>query len=149
VTETLKIVFDTQIFLRALINPKSVCGKLLSPQWRGDYHLYISDAIQAEIVDVLNRPSVRQKFPHITDALVQETARILKEEAERVDVETVEAISRDPKDDIFLACAKTAAAHYLVSEDNDLLVLTAYNDTIIVNALRFLAILESRKLEQP
>ena len=45
---------------------------------------------------------------------------------------------------MFLACAKAAKASYLVSEDNDLLVLKQYEDTSIVNALDFLTILETR-----
>jgi putative PIN family toxin of toxin-antitoxin system len=99
-------------------------------------------------MDVLNRPTVRQKFPQITEALVRETALILQEEAERVKVEMIEAASRDPKDDIFLACAKTVGADYLVSEDNDLLVLNTYSGVSIIDVLRFLTILESRKPEE-
>ena len=147
-SETLKVVFDTQIFLRALINPKSICAKIAPSYWRTQYRLYVSDAIEAEVMDVLNRAKVRQKFPQISNELVNETGRILSEEAERVSVESVEAVARDPKDDIFLACAKAAQAHYLVSEDNDLLVLNTYGSTSIVNALRFLEILENRKSEE-
>jgi predicted nucleic acid-binding protein len=64
--------------------------------------------------------------------------------AERFKLEDIPSISRDPKDDIFLACAKAAKALYLVSEDNDLLVLKQYEDTAIVNAAQFLAMLETR-----
>jgi predicted nucleic acid-binding protein len=52
-------------------------------------------------------------------------------------------MARDPKDDKFLATAKAVAADYLVSEDEDLLVLEEYEGTRIVNAAAFLRILES------
>ena len=76
---------------------------------------------------------------------VAETLRVLREEAQRVEIKPkFEAVSRDPKDDIFLACAKAAKALYLVSEDNDLLVLKKHEETSIVNALELLMILEKR-----
>lgn len=140
----LRVVFDTQIFLRALINRKSVCAKIGDPPLRDQYTLYVFDKIEAEVTEVLNRASVSSKFPKITDEQVEITLRFLREEAERAQVDHIEPISRDPKDDMFLAYAKAAKADYLVSEDNDLLVLERYENTRIVNALEFLAILEAR-----
>jgi len=52
--------------------------------------------------------------------------------------------SRDPKDDVFLATAVAAEAEYLVSEDQDLLVLGEYEGVKIVNTLSFLRVLEQR-----
>ncbi len=137
----LKVVFDTQIYLRAALNRYSICGKLFA-DWTDEYVLYISDEIEAEIIDVLTRPKIRAKYPQITDSVVS-TIKATLTRAERVRLESVPPISRDPKDDIFLACAKAAQAAYLVSEDNDLLVLKMYENTKIVNALEFLAILEA------
>jgi predicted nucleic acid-binding protein len=55
----------------------------------------------------------------------------------------VAAVSRDPKDDVFLATAKAGHATYLVTEDNDLLVLGSYEGTRIVDAATFLRLLET------
>ena len=143
-SERLNVVFDTQIFLRALINRKSVCARISDVPLRGHYTLFISDAIEAEIEDVFSRPKVRTKFSWITDEFIAETWHSLRDEAQRVEVEVVEPVSRDHKDDIFLACAKAAKADYLISEDNDLLVLEHYGSTSIINAFEFLAILENR-----
>ncbi len=143
-SDRFKVVFDTQIFLRALINRNSVCARISTPPLRAHYSLYISNAIEAEITDVLSRIKVRSKFPQITDEIVSATLTTLRDDAERVEVDAVESVSRDPKDDIFLACAKVAKADYLVSEDNDLLVLQKYEDTKIVSAVDFLTLLQSR-----
>lgn len=137
----LKVVFDTQIFLRGLINPSSGSGRLIGV-WTGYYVLYVTDAIEAELVDVLSRPHIRSKFPQITRERV-ETTLALFTKARRIEVTEVEAVSRDPKDDMFLACAKAAQADYLVSEDKDLLVLNEYAGTQIVNVLAFLSALEN------
>ncbi len=142
-SETLKVVFDTQVFLRSLINPKSICGRLIF-QMQADYQLYTAKQINQEILDVLNRPKIRVKFPQITTARINLIETVL-ELANHIEIksEEIEALSRDPKDDIFLACAKLATADYLVSEDKDLLVLEKHHSTQIVNVVRFLSILEN------
>jgi predicted nucleic acid-binding protein len=55
----------------------------------------------------------------------------------------VPSVSRDPKDDIFLACAVVGHARYLVSEDLDLLVLKEYKGVRIVNIPTFFQIIQS------
>jgi uncharacterized protein len=146
VSENLRVVFDTQVFLRALINPKSACGKLFHI-WQSYYALHVSDAIEAEIKDVLTRPIIRAKFPQIDDKSVDFVLETLKM-AYRVEITgAIEAVSRDPKDDIFLACAKTAQARYLVSEDKDLLVLIEHYGAKVINVVTFLTILEELKSE--
>ncbi|MBZ0280009.1 MAG: putative toxin-antitoxin system toxin component, PIN family [Anaerolineae bacterium] len=137
----IKAVIDTQIFLRAAINLKSLPGKLIFSM-RGSYNLVASDAIKAEVQDVLYRPKIRDKFPHLTDEIAQIVLTAF-EDAEIVEPANVPAISRDPKDDIFLACAKAASANYIVSEDKDLLVLNPYETIQIVNAIDFLRVLQS------
>lgn len=140
-SEKLKVVFDTQIFLRALIKRTSISARIASLEFRNRYVLCVSDAVEAEIIEVLNRSKLRSKFPQITDELVSDTLSDLRQ-ARRIEVAVVEPISRDPKDDIFLACAKAAKADYLVSEDQDLLVIREYGSTKIVNAITFLDILK-------
>lgn len=138
------VVFDTQIFLRALINPQSISGKLFTV-WRNSYTLYIAPAIENEIIDVVNRPKIRAKFTQITDERIKEMLQLISEIAIRVEImpDDIEAVCRDPKDDIFLACAKVAKADYLISEDQDLLVLEQHHSTRIINVVTFLSILES------
>ena len=51
-------------------------------------------------------------------------------------------MSRDPKDDKFLATAVRAGADYLVSEDQDLLVLGEHEGVEIVDAVTFLRLIE-------
>lgn len=46
-------------------------------------------------------------------------------------------ISRDPDDDKFIECAKDGKALYIVSGDNDLLVLKKYDNIKIITAKEF------------
>ena len=143
-SETPKVVLDTQVYLRALINPKSICGTLVF-NLDTDYTLYVTDIIKSEIIDVLNRPRIRAKFPQITDIEVRCVAMVLElAHSVLVKPEEIEAICRDPKDDIFLACAKAAGADYLVSEDKDLLVIGQHHKTQRLDVVTFIDILRNK-----
>jgi uncharacterized protein len=146
VPEKIRAVVDTQIFLRAAINRKSLPGKLIFDL--GDkYQLVASPDTIAEVKDVLNRSEIRARFKTITDAVVSELLELLSEAA-NVTPGEVAAISRDPKDDIFLACAKMDGSQYIVSEDKDLLVLNPYEGIQIINALDFLRVLQPPPKEE-
>jgi uncharacterized protein len=137
------VVFDTQVLLRATINRKSLPAKLFF-DWRDAYFLATSIETIAEAKDVLNRSELRAKFSTLTDAAVGKTLMLLTN-ARQVVLEEIAAISRDPKDDIFLATALEAQAQFLVTEDNDLLVLHPYGAIRILNALDFLHVLQDLK----
>jgi len=141
VSEKPRIVIDTQIYLRAALNRRSSPGQTVFERTHS-YQLVISSATRSEIVDVFGRPQILRSYPHLTDAV---KADILStyDTAERVEVEEIPAISRDPKDDIFLATAVAGKADYFVTEDRDLLVLNSYEGIRIITALEFLNVLEN------
>ena len=136
----LRAVFDTVIFVRALINPHGIWGRLIFRHGHA-YALIISPPVVQEILEVLHRPELTRRFRSLEGLDLARVIEIL-DHAEAVEVETVPAVSRDPKDDKFLATAVAARADYLVTEDNDLLVLDAHQGIPIVTASQFLAIVE-------
>jgi putative PIN family toxin of toxin-antitoxin system len=135
-----RVVFDTVVFVRALINPQGLWGRLVFEQYQG-YRLILSQPVVQEVLEVLHRPEVVRKLRSIQGMDLGRVLEILGQ-AEMVEVATIPTVSRDPKDDKFLATARAAAADYLVTEDQDLLVLQEYGGTKIVSASAFLAILE-------
>jgi putative PIN family toxin of toxin-antitoxin system len=139
----IRAVLDTNIFLRGLINPHSRCGRLLS-ELAPSYILLTSPAIVREVLEVLHRPKIRARFPHIAEV---DVARVIALFAtgEVVEPTEVPAVSRDVKDDIFLACAYQGGADYLVSEDKDLLCLREYEGTRIVSSQEFIETLEKHE----
>jgi len=136
----LKVVFDTVIFVRGLINPHGRWGRLVFAHSQ-DYELIISEPIATEILAVLHRPELRSKFRSLEGLDVAAVIALLGQAAV-VDVPFVPPVSRDPEDDKFLATAAAARADYLVSEDRDLLVLEEYQGIKIVDAASFLSIIE-------
>ena len=137
-----KVVFDTQILLRAAINRKSICAKIIF-DLADHYDIIFSEETRHEIEDVLSRPALRNKFSQLTDAVVDTVLKIFDDAQEVQSYEVAEPISRDPKDDKFLICAVAGQVQYLVSEDKDILVLNPYEDIAIVDALYFLEVLRS------
>ena len=137
------VVFDTVVFVRSLINPHSIWGKLVY-SYKEHYVLYLSLPVIKEILEVIERPKLKQKYHTTKDHGIREVLQILSH-ARLVDIDDIPPLSRDTKDDKFLATAKVADADYLVSEDQDLLTLKEYKGTQIVNTETFLQILEGKR----
>ncbi|MEW5986442.1 MAG: putative toxin-antitoxin system toxin component, PIN family [Chloroflexota bacterium] len=142
----IRAVLDTNVFLRALINPHSYCGRLLT-EFVDQYELVLSPAIIREVLEVLQRPRLLAKLPQITQIDVVRLITLF-EGAHVIDPPEVPSVSRDPKDDMFLACARLANANYLITEDKDLLVLAAYETTQICRPSLFIEHLLTKKATQ-
>jgi putative PIN family toxin of toxin-antitoxin system len=131
-----RAVFDTNVFLRGLLNPHSRCGRLLGELVRL-YTLVLSPAIIREILEVLQRPRLHRKHPRL--AQLEPAALLARfERADVVEPKVVPAIRRDPDDDVFLACATEARADFLVTEDNDLLDLGTHQGVQICRPAEFI-----------
>lgn len=74
--KTVKAVIDTQLFLRACINQRSLPAKLIFDM-ADQYELVVSQAIVDEIEDVLNRPKLRARFTTLTDEIVEQVSALL------------------------------------------------------------------------
>jgi len=134
------VVFDAVVFVRSLINPHSMWGHAVFHH-ADSYSLFLSRPVLAEILDVLKRPELTRKFRSLQGMDMARVIDILGQ-AQVVEVAAAPKASRDPKDDKFLATAHAAGAAYLVSEDEDLLVLEEYEGVKIVDTTTFLRILE-------
>jgi putative PIN family toxin of toxin-antitoxin system len=141
----IRAVFDTSVFLRALINPHSRCGQLLD-EFAGEYELVLSPAIIREVLEVLHRPRLRAKLPQITQLDVVRVINLF-EQAMVVEPREVPSVSRDSDDDKFLACAGMAGAEYLVTEDRDLLVLEMHAGCRICQPAEFIEMLLARRAQ--
>lgn len=136
-----RVVFDTVVFVRCLINPRGIWGRLVF-EYAKAYRLVVSEPVLVEILEVIRRPEISDKFRSSAGLNVREVLAILAD-AEVVDAGAIVRVSRDPEDDKFLATALAAGADYLVSEDGDLLDIGRYQGVTIINAAAFLHILEA------
>ena len=136
----MRVVVDTVVFVRALINPHGRWGRLVF-EYTGRYGLVLSEPITREVLEVLHRPELTRKYrSDPTRNLATLIARLAA--LQIVELATIRPVSRDPSDDKFLATAKAAGATHLVSEDEDLLTLNEYEGISIIDASTFLHLLE-------
>lgn len=137
----IKVVFDTVVFVRCLINPHSIWGSVIFLHY-SDYRLFVSPPVLKEILEVLRRPELTQKFKSLEKLDINKVLQILSS-ASVVEISDIPTASQDIKDNKFLATAEKAKVDYLVSEDRDLLTLKEYNGFKIIDTKTFLQILKS------
>jgi uncharacterized protein len=131
------LVLDTNIIISGLFwqgPPRTI---LRSATFQ-DFVMLMSVELLAELQIVLSR----DKFKAVCEALSKTPEQLALELHELADIvpssNIPPATVRDPKDHIVLACAVGGLADCIVSGDNDLLVLEAYQKIPILNALQFL-----------
>ena len=136
-TEPLRAVFDTNVFVSALLsrNPTSPTQELMR-RWRAkEFVLLVSQALLVELVEKLQERGIGQDQ-------IQELLATINRLAEWVDVSpkaVVPVITADPDDDQILACAVVGGAHYLVTYDPHFDCLEGKHQNIkITKALPFL-----------
>lgn len=91
---------------------------------------------------MLARPKIASRIDQ-QDA--EQLIELLKARAIFVLTETIPAVSRDPKDDVYLACAAAGDADILITGDQDLLVLKVHGRTRILTPAEFLDLLPKRE----
>src|SRR5947208_2957996 len=117
-------VFDCMIYLQAVANDRSPAFACLTLVESNQVKLHVSSAILAEVRDVLTRPKIQRKFPHLTqervDTFLQKVASLA---ALASAVPGAGFSIRDPDDLPYLNLAVAGNVDYLVSRDKDLLDL--------------------------
>lgn len=131
----IKIVLDTNTIISALFwegNPRRILNLVKG----GQYKLITSHEIETELIRVLAYPKFaltsQEILPIITDYNTY---------SHKVNIANrVEIIKHDPTDNIFLDCAITGQAKYVISGDHHLLDLKSHMDIQIVSPKEFLEI---------
>ena len=100
--------------------------------------LIASTGLVDELMDVVSRPRLRRWFDWADGKGLADTIR---EWAAFVEPDVSVDACRDPNDNYLLALAEASAADYLVTRDEDLLVLERWKDTEIIPPSRFLTLL--------
>jgi putative PIN family toxin of toxin-antitoxin system len=135
-----RIVLDTVVLVRGLLDPYSWSGKLLLDRTDA-YEWVVSPEIVAEYLEVIRRPRLLRKYRGVENRdLKAIVARIAT--AILVHPAHIPAACRDPADDKFLAAAKTGDARFIITADTDLLTLGAFDDIQITTADVLLRVLD-------
>jgi uncharacterized protein len=127
--ETVRVVFDCNLFVQAFLTPKGAAGQCLELVRRGRVELFISAETLLEVNEVLLRPRLLSFLPHAKPELTEMFLEDIVAMATIVRVVPNKfRFERDPKDAPYLNLAIAADADYLVSRDRDLLdLMTAHS----------------------
>jgi putative PIN family toxin of toxin-antitoxin system len=123
----------------ALINAQSHPGRVVEAWRQGVVEAVGSDALLAELADVLSRDSLQRYIQRSSLAV-----KVLLEEHPRntvwvVPTEPIDVVTRDPDDNRVLEAAVTGQVDSIVSGDRHLLDLGVYAGIPIMTPLEFLA----------
>lgn len=128
-----RLVFDTNVLISGLLTDNSVPQKIF------DYAqtkaiLLISEETFQELAEVLTQ----SKFDrYITLEKRAKFLNLLNLKAEMIEIKTKINLCRDPKDNKFLELAVNGKANYLISGDQDLLILNPFQKISILSPQAF------------
>lgn len=141
-----RVVLDANIVISALIRPDSAPGRILRAAVDGRaVRMVTSGPLLAELGGALAYPRLQRLLkmaPQEREAFV-----VLLEQVSdpiRITDYPPPGICRDPKDEPYLQTVLAGRADFLVSGDNDLLVLAHIGQIPIVNATAFEHILRMK-----
>ena len=133
----MRVVFDTNVLIAAFLT-EGVCSKLLvRARWR-EFELFLSEDIILEF-----ERNLRKKFA-FSPAEIKDARSVLLEASGKIvpAISLIAPVCRNPEDDKILACTKQTDAEYLVTGDQDLLVINPYGRTRIITPRNFENIFE-------
>ena len=139
----MRAVLDANIYVSALVKPEGPPGQILDQFLRfAAFEVVLSPAIAEEVSATLGRAKLRRYFPP-GEAPAAWFARVSEAALAVSGDRGIPRLCRDPDDDKYLAAAIEANAWYLVSGDEDLLILGTYEGVAIVRPRTFLTLLDS------
>ena len=141
----LRAVLDTDVLVSGLMGVKSPPRRIVDGWLEGPFTLVTSLHLVGELAHVLGYPRIAKRI-RLDRTDVDMILAALLSQAEVVPGELeLTGVTPDPKDDAVVACAVEGQADYLVSGDEDLLVLHVYQGTQVVTPRRFLEILRKEE----
>lgn len=133
-----RAVLDTNIIVSGVIKGDSPPGRLLAALFEGRFAAVTAAVLVAEVARVLAYPKIRRRY-HVTADAAERIVTSLALFSDPIELPSIAwRASRDPADDLFLACAIGGHAHYVVTGDHDLLVLKTFREVRLVTADAFL-----------
>jgi putative PIN family toxin of toxin-antitoxin system len=105
-----RVVLDTNIIVSALLQPLGPSAQIFVMWLGGTIQLCVSGSVYAEYEEVIRRPRLKR-----SDEIIGATLQTIREKGFWVRPREKVQACLDPDDDIFLECAQTANADYLVT----------------------------------
>jgi putative PIN family toxin of toxin-antitoxin system len=131
------IVIDTNVIVGAIYWPRSMARRCLAGLARRQYTIAVTPEVFEEYETIV--AGFQPRFPGCNSAGALAWLRLKVSWVEPAPLGKQR--SRDVKDDLFLCCALAARAKYLLTRDDDLLVLGKPFGVETITPARFLILL--------
>ena len=128
-----RIIIDTNLWIRFLITKNFT--RLDEIIFSKKCVLIFSQELLEEFLTVAKRPKFRRFF---SSSDIEEILETIQEYAEFIEVTSKTDFCKDPKDNFLLSLSLDGNADFLLTGDNDLLILTKFRKTSIVTISDFL-----------
>jgi putative PIN family toxin of toxin-antitoxin system len=142
----IRAVLDSTVLVSAFLGPGGVSDALLGQAHKGNFTLYLAEDILAETRRILlETERIRSRYAYADDS-VERFIQELRDIANLIGSlpPLTGIVERDPNDDMIIACASAASADYIVTRDDDLLSLRAYDSITMVTPEVFMDTLRSQ-----
>ncbi len=128
----LRVILDTNLWISYLISKR--LRKIDALFEENGVTLIFSDELMEEFFEVAQRPKFGKYF---TSADLENLLALFDVYGEWVQVVSSVDLCRDAKDNFLLALAKDGKADYLITGDQDLLIIKKFEDTDILTYAEF------------
>jgi uncharacterized protein len=141
-----KAVLDSTVLVSAFLRPNGVAHQLLLHAQAGEFLIVLSEEILSETERVLLTYHRIRKRYHYSDEQVDGYLSALRSVSLVTSAPPiVRIVTRDPNDDMIIACALKAQTTHIISRDKDLLSMLKYDRITIVSPEEFIGALRSLK----
>ncbi|MEH6408295.1 MAG: putative toxin-antitoxin system toxin component, PIN family [Leeuwenhoekiella sp.] len=128
-----RVILDTNLWISFLIsNNFKAIDKLVNT---GEITLLFSNELLEEFIDVVKRPKFRKFF---SQKDIKALLELFDEYAELIEVSSDVDLCRDKKDNFLLNLSVDGTADFLITGDNDLLVIKEIRNTKIITYSEFI-----------
>jgi uncharacterized protein len=128
------IVLDANVIISAFLFKKGKPRQVLEIA-KNNYLIILSDSIIQELREVLHRPKFDR---YLALDIREDLLNTLIESSLIIQPDEVIIECRDPKDNKYLELAVSGNAHYIITGDDDLLVLNPFREIKIIKVDDFL-----------
>lgn len=136
-----RVVLDSSVLVSGFLTKRGTSAMVLNRYREGSYILCSSPWIVAETERALLRPKNLSRYRYRPDD-VRDFVEGLAASAQMVrDARRPPQVTRDPSDDQVIACAVASSADFLVTGDDDMLVLGAHEGIRILTPRQCLDLL--------
>jgi hypothetical protein len=132
-SKPLKLSIDTNLWISLVISKKLNQLDLLL--YSENAKLLFSIELTQEIETTITKPKLKKYFQ---GNALDEMLTVFEPFIDFIKIKSKVKLCRDPKDDFLLALAKDGKADYLLTGDNDLLIIGKFEQTTILTITDFL-----------